>query len=307
MHLASSTIVRLLTVVLLALVPSLAGCKKTYAQDTPENTLASAKQMVADGQARRLPDLIYADTPEMRTLWNQLGDALGSLQKLGTAVQSAYPDEIERLRQETEAAAKRGEATSLLQRISGQARQATRQSGGGGRQRGGPPSGPDAEAQTEQFNRLFRDLFANPYGFLDQQSTRLSVKQITDDTAAILIDNKPAFGVGLTMRLEDGKWYIALPLNVPPLSRVLPKSPEGWQILGDLMGVGAQMFDDLRADVEGGRAAKLDDLARLAGDKAFLPAAMVFIAYGNIMREERREQRDLARSSAQGTPPPPAK
>lgn len=272
---------------------TVAGCNKTYAQDTPENTLAAAKQMVADGQARRLPDLLYAESPEMRQLFNELGYTLAELQNLGTAVQKAYPEEIDKLRKETEAAAKRGEATSLLQRLSSQTRRT--------RQRGAPA---DGDAQADQFNRLFRDLFANPYGFLDQQSTRLSVKQITDDTAAILIDNKPAFGVGLTMRLDDGKWYIALPLNFPGANRVLPQTPEGWQVMGEMMGMATQLLQDLRDDVERGRASKLDDLAKLAGDKAFLPAAMIAIAYGNIMRDNAREQRELARSAQPATSVP---
>ena len=41
------------------------------------------------------------------------------------------------------------------------------------------------------------------YGFLEGQQGRLSVKTITDDTAALLWDDKPIFGVGLTLQRLD--------------------------------------------------------------------------------------------------------
>lgn len=278
----------------MALLPFMlagAGCEgKKYAQDTPEAVLESARAMVRDGRADRLPDLLYADTRELREVWNDFGVVLRSLQQLGESVQQAYPKEIARLKDQAAEAAKRGEATSLLQQFSRQAGMAMP-----GRSR--PQVNPDQRA--DQFNRLFQDLFADPFGFLDEQSSRITVRKVTDDTAAILLDGRPILGVGLTMRLDvDDKWYVVLPTNMPPLSRIMPKTPEGWQVLRDMMAMMDNLLVDLRKEVVSGRAPKLEDLAKTAGEQAALPMAMIMIAYGRIASEERRQERDAARRSA---------
>ncbi len=288
--------VRVLAVCVLACVLAwpMSGCRKTYAQDTPEAVLASAKQMVKDGNARALTGLVYADSPQMRRLLEDTGEVLASLQRLADNVRKQYPEEIEKLRADAEEAAKKGEATSFVQRLGSsmgsQPRRRGARGGGGDTDRGGPPN----DQQQEQFNRLFRDLFANPYAFLEDQQGRLSVKQVTDDTAAVLWDSKPLLGVGLTMKRESDRWYVVLPTSVPPMSRLMPKSEEGWQVLGEVMGMVTNLFDDLNDDVVSGKAKRLDDLARLAGDKAFLPAAMIAIAYGKTMEEDRKAEKAAA-------------
>lgn len=299
----STRILAALLATLLALIPL--GCEKKYAQDTPEAVLDSAKAMVLDRRAHRLPDLLYADSPQLRTFLTQIGGVMGALQDLSTAVQKAYPKEIEKLRAEAEEAAKKGEATSFIQRLSAQA---------GGQQRRGrrnqQQDGPPDEATQQQFNRLFRDLFANPYGFLETESDRLTVKQITDDTAAILWDGKPLLGVGLTMRKDADKWYIVLPTNAPGFNRILPSTKEGWEIFGELAAIGENLFIDLKKDVESGEVPRLEDLAARAGDRAFLPMAIGFLAYSRARDADRQAQREAQRAAQQNPQPttstPPA-
>jgi len=70
----------------------LAGCGDqgtSYTLDTPEDTLDSAKRMVETGEAQRLVELIYAETPEQRSLLGQAGRLLGALQDLGDIVQGS--------------------------------------------------------------------------------------------------------------------------------------------------------------------------------------------------------------------------
>ncbi len=270
------------------------GCGETYSQQTPDAVMASAKKMIQDRQARHLPDLIYADNPRMRDVLNELGRTLESLQTLASSVQEKYPAEIKKMREDAAAAAARGESSSLVQRLS-----SIVGAGRGRRGRGadGGRDGPPGDEQQDQLAQVFRQLFADPYGFLEDQQGKLSVKQVTDDTAAVLWDGKALFGVGLAMRREKDRWYIVLPTSVPPLSRAMPTSDEGWEVLGEMMGMATNMLDDLNDDVRKGRAAHLDDLARLAGDKAFLPAAMVMIAYGKVMEEDRKAARGAAPTS----------
>lgn len=266
--------------ILVCLCLFLAACSR-YPQDTPESVLASARQMVAEGRAERLTDLIYAENERMRDLLDQVGGLLGSLEDLAAAVQKAYPEEIAKLRTDAEEAAKNGEATGFLQRMAGQMVQPRR------RGRNQPPGGDPDEARRT-FDNAMKELFADPYGWLQRSEERLSVQTIADDTAAILWDGKPIFGVGLMMKQEGGKWYVVL----PGVSGVLPKKDEGWEILGAVVQVFDQLFVDLAADVKSGKCKRLDDLAHAAGEKAFLPAVMVFFAYGKYMEAERPPRPD---------------
>jgi hypothetical protein len=270
---------------------SVAGARlllhENYPQGTPQEVLTSARAMVLKGDANRLPDLIYADDDNMRAFLNELGQVLGSLQALALAVAETYPEEIAALRTEADSAAKSGHASSFIQRLAGQAGMSRR-----------ARRAQDPQESRKLFDNAAKELFADPYGWIERSEGRLSVQTITDDTAAILWDNKPVFGVGLTMRADGDKWYIALPTTAPGISRVIPKTDEAWEVMGSLMDVFDNTIKDLTKDVRAGRAAKLDDLARTAGEKAFIPAAIVVLAYGKVLDAEREAQKKAQAGAA---------
>jgi len=288
---------RLIRPIFAALCVLLVGACSDYQQDTPDAVLASARKMVEKGDARKLTELIYAENKEMRALLSDLGGLLGSLQTLGGEVRKAYPKEIEKLQADAAAAAKDGNATSFLQKMMSQA--------GGGRRRGQgqPPMDPDAAQAT--FNNAMKELFADPYGWLQKSEGRISTQTVTDDTAAILWDGKPVFGVGLMMKQEKGRWYVMVPTSVPGVGSILPKTADGWEILGDVVQVFDNTVTDLTDDVRKGRCKRLEDLAAKAGDKAFLPAVMVFFAYGKYMEAERpADQKNQPRRRNRGPQAP---
>jgi hypothetical protein len=72
--------------------------------------------------------------------------------------------------------------------------------------------------------------------------------------------------------------------------------------MGNLMAVFDNMIRDLTKDVRAGRAKRLDDLGHMAGEKAFVPAVLVFFAYGKAMEAEKKE----AKAAAQKQPAAPA-
>lgn len=271
---------------------ALAACSK-YDQDSPEQVLVSARKMVQEGHADHLTDLLYADSKEMRGLLDQVGGLLGDLQSLAMAVQKAYPKEVQKLESEAAEAAKSGNASGFLQKAMGQMGQARRR-------RGATPDNPEEMQHT--FDNAFKELFADPYGWLQKSEGRLSVQHVSDDTAAVMWDGKPAFGVGLLMKEEKGRWYVMLPTGAPGVGSILPKTKEGWEILGEMVQVFDNMVTDLTDDVKKGRCKHLDEVASKAGEKAFLPAVMVFFAYGKYMDAERPPGDQGAR---RGKPKPP--
>jgi hypothetical protein len=259
----------------------LPGCRdKGYSQASPDDTLKTARLMVEKGDARRLTDLVYADSPQMRELLNQAGDMLGSLAELGKAVQGAFPEEVARLREEAETAAKSGQATSFVGRMVGMSSQVRRAARG-------QDSGPNPQ---EMFNKMAMELMADPYAWLTRNADRLSTTMMTDDTAAVLWDGQPVLPpLGVALTQKDGKWYFALPSQFPGASRILPKKPEEWEILGYFFAAIDQALVDMTKDVRSGKARRLDDVARMAGEKAFIPAAMIVFAYGKALESERKK------------------
>lgn len=255
-----------------------AGACTHYSQDTPEAVLASARQMVKEGHADHLTDLIYADSKQMRTLLDQLGGLLGDLQDLALAVQKAYPKDVQKLESDAAEAAKNGNASGFLQKMVGQMGQA--------RSKRMPPAD-NGDEMRQTFDNAAKELFADPYGWLERSEEKLTVRTVSDDTAAIMWDGKPAFGVGLLMKQEKGRWYVLLPTSMPGVSQAMPKTEDGWEILGDMVQVFDSTLTELTDDVKKGRCPRLDDLANKAGEKAFLPAVMVFFAYEKYMEAER--------------------
>lgn len=279
-------------------VLALAACDrpKRYSQETPDDVLRSAVEMIRDGQTQRLPDLIWADSDQMRRMLDQLGRLFGNMQKLAAATQQRFPDEMAKMKAEAERRAASGGQNPLLAQLAG----------GGGARRRGPPRGQDEDAMRDLVNRLFAD----PYGWLEQNAERLSTEMITDDQATILLDGQPLIPlIGLPMIERDGKWYVALPTNMPPLNQGWPRTRQQWDILRSVVIIADKAVIEMTEDVRQGRVGSLDRLANKAQEKMLFPGAMAFAAYGREMdvrqRTDRRmsqwrtRQRDWARARAE--------
>lgn len=267
---------------------SLVGCerRKDYSQDTPNDVIRSAVEMVRDGQTQRLPDLIAADNDEMRRMLDRLGVLFGNMQKLAAAAQERFPEDMARIRAQAEKEAAEGGANPILSALS------SARPGGG---RGGPPSGDDENAMRGLINRLFAD----PYGWLDLNASRLSAEKITDDQATILLDGEPLIPVvGLPMIERDGKWYVSLPTSMPPLSLGWPRSKPQWDIIRSLVTIIDKAVIEMTEDIKQGRVGGLDQLASKAQEKMIFPAAMAFLAYQREMDVRSRVDRRLTQFRA---------
>ncbi len=265
-----------------------------YPQASPEEVLRSAVTMVKNGEAEKIASLIYAPSPEMRAVLNRFGDLLGSLQDLGGAVAKRFPADIARIRDEALKQATSAGGASAMAAIQANSRNprallgATPGSGGGGGAEGGNASQPNPQRGIEDFAMT---IFADPFGWIDANADRLTAVPINDDQAAVLLDGKPVPPIGLLMRYAENKWQIELPLNLPGMSRFLPQTRHEYSILGSLLRVLAAAIVELADDVRAGKVRHTSELAEKAGEKAFGPAAMVFIVYGKEMDVRNRRDR----------------
>jgi hypothetical protein len=274
----------LLLIGLMSSMLMLGGCKrpKTYPQGTPDETVQSAVQMVKDGQAKQLSRLIYAESPEMKSVLDRLGVLFGNLQVLSKAAAARWPDELAKLQAKAleDSKSDTGVLAGLL------AGNAPRRRSGGG------PAGADFD--PDAVRNAFNSLLADPYSWLERNSSRLSALKIDDDTASILLDGQPVIPVvGLPMRRDGSKWYIAIPNNMPPMNTVWPRTREQWAILGSLIKVLDNAVVALTADVESGKLRSVKELVDGLQEKAMFPAIMAFGAYGREMDVRQRVDRRL--------------
>jgi len=260
-----------------------------YPQASPEEVLKSAITMIKNGEAEKVATLIYAPAPEMRAVLNRFGDLLGSLQDLGLAVAKRFPNDIQRIRADAlkKATTSTGSAAAIQAMASrpGAALGAVRAGRGGGGVQQPDPRGLEDFAMT---------VFADPFGWIDANADRLSAVPINDEQAAVLVDGKPVPPIGLTMRYAENKWQIELPLSLPGVSQFLPQTRHEYSILGSLLKVLAAAIDELADDVRSGKISRTNQLAEKAGEKAFGPAAMVFIVYGKEMDVRSRRERAMS-------------
>lgn len=264
-------------VALIALVPVLAlltGCKEDYSQESPEALVDSARQMVVDGNARRLSELVWTESDGEALVIDRVGRTFGALQRLGTAVSEAFPEEVDKIREQADEAAESGEINSLIGRA------LTAQ---GGIARGAPSAIRDEARMRQGLDSVVRELMADPYGWIERHGEKLEPLHITDDIVALSWQGKPV--VGLSLVEHDGLWYVKLPLDMPMLKRFLPQNDDEFEIWGELVASVHNVLLDLAIEVENGEHRNLESVAATAGEYALPTAFMVMIAYGKALEE----------------------
>ena len=286
---------------------SLAGCDSRVAQDTPDDTIATAFRLVKEGRAEKLPRLIYADSREFRSVLGRVERLAGAMQDLGQAVAKQFPNEVAGFAKQAEEQVKKAAAAAasptapaapaagaakpnpaanlaaMFQRPGQGAKPATAA--------GAAAKPPEGEERRREFEQIVGRIFADPFSWISSVEGRLTTQLIADDQAAVLLDGQPVPPIGLTMRRADGKWYFELPLNLPVVSGYVPQTFSEWSIVGSLIRVFENTVRELADEVKAGKIARIEQLSEKAGEKAFVPAVMVFVAYGKEMDVRQRREK----------------
>lgn len=283
---AAHTLLRLLLPALLAAGLLLGGCqKKPYSQATPDDVIKSAQKMIEKGEAKKLEQLIYAENPEMRKVILRMGRMFGSLAELAKAVNAKFPQEVEELKK----SASSGGVSKLIGEFNQQ------------RRRVGNPGG---QEPGDIFGDVLKQVMVDPYGWLKDNTGRLTTVPVDDNTAALMWDGKPLLApIGVIMRRDQGKWYLVLPTNLPILAQYLPRTPPEYYVFERLIVVLDNAIKDLAKDINAGKLPDLNQTSRAAGEKAFIPTAMVMIAYSNMIDQRKKD----AAAKAEAEKPAPAK
>lgn len=260
----------------------LGGCSKEYSRNTPEATIETARQMILNGDGKRVGELIYAENEDEARLMRRLGRMLGNLNDLGNAIQEKFPEDVAKLKARAEESAKSGKGGTMVNRVFSQMR--------GQQQRRGQRPGQQSE---QLFNDLLKTIFADPYGWLKESEDKITTAYMTEDLVAVLWEGKPIMPpIGVTMRKDaKGQWAFVVPNNLPGVRDFWPNNEDEFQIWGGLIQVFDNVVIDLAKDVREGRASSLDDVARRAGEKTFVPAVITVFAFGQLQEAQKKELR----------------
>ncbi|MEM9374136.1 MAG: hypothetical protein AAGA55_10880 [Planctomycetota bacterium] len=257
--------------------------EKSYATDTPRAVLASAAEMLEDGRADRLVELIETVPPaelgterdgRMQDLFIRLGRVLRAAQELHVSIEAEMPDELADLKSEMAAAEARGDSASLIGALI---------PGRRGRDR--------SPEQREARERIIEQLLADPFAEIDravgENIDRVGFQEIGADSVAITWDARPVLPpFGLMMRDSEEGWRIVPPTSLLMVRRFLPDTDAEYQVWGSLLATVESLLDDLRRDVAGGRIRSLDKLTQQAIEDAIIPMGMMMVALGNADEED---------------------
>lgn len=235
---AASPALRLLPLLLfLSLVLGLTtGCgRREYDQATPQATLDSLCTMIQEEDLGSIPELIRAEDDDMDLALRRTGAILDRLNELAQAIKESYPREVQDLLARAGAAVA-GEAT------------------------GGRSSA--RRTLRGEWSRRLQHFIVDPYGALEETIAEVAIVELDDQMAAVTIDGKPAFGVGLLMmkNADDDKWYFAIPTTIPWLNTSLPRTEAEWSIVQSMLHSVANGVDFVTEAVDEKRYDSLDDL-----------------------------------------------
>ncbi|USN99009.1 MAG: hypothetical protein H6810_12810 [Phycisphaeraceae bacterium] len=303
--------------VLTLLVFALSGCGRMhheYGSATPAETLDSAHQMIVNGEADRLVDLVYAEDEQTRSFLNQVGLLLGSVQKLADAVEQRFPEELAKFRADAAKAAEEGDQSPFFARLVAASRPRGNQDFGVSQiNRQGltvdtgvtPPAarsglfrGPRTESERRFFNNILKQLLADPYRWLAEGRDKLGTTYVTDDTVALTWDDRPVLPpFGLVLVLRGDRWQLVPPTSYPGVKQVMPRNEDEWLVWGSIVKTLDHVVDDLTKDVKSGKVLNMTDLADTAVEKAAIPVMLVVYAYTNLL-DERKKEAEAARTQA---------
>ncbi|MEE2896140.1 MAG: hypothetical protein VX726_10425 [Planctomycetota bacterium] len=238
----------------------LSGCgRQDYDTSTPESVLASARLMIENGDADRLPELMHFDARDItfedgvteasaiEDVKGKLAELLGRLWTIGEELQARFPDEsLDTLQ----------EAVVMV-------------------------DGGDEGDWTD----IVGQLLSSPYQFLDEGQDRIEILDLGDGTAAILWDDEPALGGFVAMLETDGGWRASVPIELVRDTEYWPKTRWEWSVVASMLLSIENALEDFEASVRNDEFRSLSQASASAGRIVGESAVVQGIIYGMMKRD----------------------
>lgn len=244
----------------LVLAGILTGCgREDYDTSTPEAVLASARAMVENGDADRLPELIHFEARDIEfddgvteasaieEVKAKLAELMGRLWVIGEELQARFP----------------GESMDTLD----EAVEMVDAEGGG------------------DWTDIVGQILTNPYEFLDEGEDRIEILDLGDGTAAVLWDDEPAWGGFVAMLETDDGWRASVPIELVRDTEYWPQTRWEWSVVASMLLSIENALEDFENDVRADRFRTLSQAAASAGRIVGESAVVQAIIYGMMKRD----------------------
>jgi hypothetical protein len=240
---------------------ALGGCGGSdlpYDTSTPEVVVESARLMVENGDADRLPELIHIDARDITyedgvteasaiaEVKEKLSELLGRMWRVGEILQERFPDEtIDSL----------DEAVSLVE------------GAGGG-----------------DWTDIVGQILSDPFGWLEDQESKLEILDLGDGTAAILWDDEPALGGFVAMIETDDGWRASVPIELVRDTEYWPNTRHEWSVIASMLLSIENGLEDFEIQVANDEFTSLSQAAAGAGRLLGESVVVQGIIYGMMKR-----------------------
>jgi hypothetical protein len=240
---------------------ALGGCTDpTYDTSTPQSTLDSMKAMVEEERPELLPTLLYVE-PRNITFEDGVTEA------------SAIEDVRIKL-------------SDMLAQLWRVARKLQSEFPDEVSEEGLPEI---VGFGRDGFGDWFGAILADPFGVLEEQRERLVAEDMYDGTAALLVDDEPAFGGFVSMIETDDGWRISLPVQYAQSSEFWPQTRYEWSVIASMLLGIENSLSDFERELNRGGFRSLSHASERAGRLLGESVIVQSVIYGMMKRDDDDE------------------
>ena len=262
-----------------AVVGALAGCgKPEYDTSTPTKALDAMAAMVVDGRPEGLPNLLeirardvtfddgVTEASAIQDVKDKAGQMLAQLWRVSAKIKARFPKEL------AEEGAKAVDTGVEKAREFG-----------------------------FDFRGLAKQVLGDPLGFLVEQRTRVTAEDLGDGTAAILIDDEPAWG-GVVMMVEtDDGWKVNVPVEALRANEYWPDTRHEWAVIASMMLGIENSLTDFESEFDDGKIRSLREAGERVGRLVGESVVVQSVIYAMMKRDDGK---DAANDGAKDDAPP---
>ena len=139
------------------------------------------------------------------------------------------------------------------------------------------------------FGDWFGAILADPFGVLEEQRDRLVAEDMYDGTAALLVDDEPAFGGFVSMIETDDGWRIALPVQYAQSSEYWPQTRYEWSVIASMLLGIENSLSDFERELNRGGFRSLSHASERAGRLLGESVVVQSVIYGMMKRDDDDE------------------
>ena len=142
------------------------------------------------------------------------------------------------------------------------------------------------------FGEWFGAILADPFGVLQEQRDRLVAEDLYDGTAALLVDDEPAFGGFVSMVETDDGWRIALPVQYAQTSEYWPQTRHEWSVIASMLLGIENSLSDFENELNRGGFRSLSHASERAGRLLGESVIVQSVIYGMMKRDDEDADAD---------------